>query len=38
MNKMFTFDAKGDILDMEDVEGFPQKKFEKPVNVRTRSE
>ncbi|MEN6534234.1 MAG: M56 family metallopeptidase [Bryobacteraceae bacterium] len=25
MNKVFTFDAKGNILDMEDVEGFPQK-------------
>ncbi|MHB1036986.1 MAG: M56 family metallopeptidase [Pirellulales bacterium] len=36
MNKMFTFDAKGNILDMEDVEGFPQKEVETPVNVGTQ--
>ncbi len=36
MNKVFTFDAKGNILDMVDVEGFPQKKVEKPVNVNTQ--
>jgi beta-lactamase regulating signal transducer with metallopeptidase domain len=33
MNQVFTFDAKGNILNMENVEGFPQKKVEKPVNV-----
>jgi RNA polymerase sigma factor (sigma-70 family) len=36
MNQVFTFDAKGNILDREDVEGFPQKKVEKSVNVNTR--
>ena len=36
MNQVFTFDAKGNILDMEDVEGFPQKKVVKPVNVSTQ--
>ena len=35
MNTVFTFDAKGNILDAEDVEGFPQKKVQKPVNVST---
>lgn len=32
MNQVFTFDAKGNILNMENVEGFPRKKTEKPVN------
>ena len=36
MNQVFTFDAKGNILDMQNVEGFPQKKVEKPVNVSTQ--
>jgi len=36
MNKAFTFDAKGNILNMEDVAGFPKKKVEKPVNVSTQ--
>lgn len=36
VNRVFTFDAKGNILDMEDVEGFPQKKVEKPVNASTQ--
>ena len=36
MNMVFTFDAKGNILDAEDVEGFPKKKVEKPVNVNTQ--
>ena len=35
INKMFTFDAKGNILNMEDVEGFPQKQATKPVKVNT---
>ena len=36
MNQIFTFDAKGNILDVQDVEGFPQKKTEKPVNTSTQ--
>jgi hypothetical protein len=36
MNQVFTFDAKGNILDMKDVEGFPQKNVEKPVNTSTQ--
>jgi beta-lactamase regulating signal transducer with metallopeptidase domain len=36
MNQVFTFDAKGNILNMDDVERFPQKKVEKPVNVGTQ--
>ena len=36
VNVVFTFDAKGNILAMENVEGFPQKKVEKPVNVSTQ--
>ena len=36
-NKVFTFDAKGNILDMEDVEGFPQKKVERPADVNTQT-
>ncbi len=36
MNKVFTFDAKGNIISTEDVAGFPQKRVEKPVNVNTR--
>jgi len=35
MNKVFTFDAKGNIISTEDVAGFPKKKVEKPVNVGT---
>ena len=26
-NQIFTFDAKGNILDMKDVEGFPKQKW-----------
>ena len=37
MNQVFTFDAKGNLLDVEDVDGFPQKKAEKPVNVSTQA-
>ncbi len=36
MNQVFTFDAKGNILGREDVEGFPRKKMEKPVNIGTQ--
>jgi hypothetical protein len=36
MNQVFTFDAKGNILDMEDVAGFPQKKAAKPIHVDTQ--
>ncbi|MGD0899732.1 MAG: M56 family metallopeptidase [Thermoguttaceae bacterium] len=36
MNMVFTFDAKGNIISTENVEGFPQKKVEKPVNVSTQ--
>jgi beta-lactamase regulating signal transducer with metallopeptidase domain len=36
MNQVFTFDAKGNILSRENVEGFPQKKVETPVNVNTQ--
>ena len=36
MNQVFTFDAKGNILNMENVEGFPQKKVEKSVNISTQ--
>ena len=35
-NEVFTFDAKGNLLDVADVKGFPQKKVEKPVNVDTQ--
>ena len=37
MNQVFTFDAKGNILDMENVEGYPQKKVDKPADVGTQS-
>jgi len=37
MNQIFTFDAKGNILDVKDVEGFPKKKVEKPVDVTTQA-
>jgi hypothetical protein len=36
VNMVFTFDAKGNILDTEDVEGFPQKKEVKPVDISTQ--
>jgi hypothetical protein len=36
MNKVFSFDAKGNILNMEDVAGYPKKKIAKPVNVNTQ--
>lgn len=36
MNQVFIFDAKGNVLDMEFVEGFPQKKMEKPVGLSTQ--
>ncbi len=36
MNQVFTFDAKGNVLNVENVEGFPQKKVEKPVNLSTQ--
>ena len=35
-NQVFTFDAKGNILDVKDVEDFPRKKVKKPVNVNTQ--
>ena len=35
-NQVFTFDAKGNILDVTDVEGFPQKKVAKPADVTTQ--
>ncbi len=34
-NIMFNFDAKGNIISIENVAGFPQKKVEKPVDVGT---
>ena len=37
MNRVFTFDAKGNILDVADVEGFPQKKVAKPAAVNTQA-
>ena len=37
MNQVFTFDAKGNILDMENVEGYPQKKVDKAVDVGTQT-
>jgi hypothetical protein len=36
INQVFTFDAKGNILRVEDVDGFPQQKIDKPVNVSTQ--
>ncbi len=36
MNKVFTFDAKGNLLDMEDVDGFPVLKEKTPVNINTQ--
>jgi beta-lactamase regulating signal transducer with metallopeptidase domain len=36
MNMVFTFDAKGNILSRENVEGFPQKKVIKPADVSTQ--
>ncbi len=36
INQVFTFDAKGNILDVKNVEGFPKKKVEKPVDVGTQ--
>lgn len=35
MNQVFTFDAKGNILRREDVEGFPRKKEAKPIDAST---
>lgn len=35
-NQVFTFDAKGNVLDVKDVEGFPRKKVAKPVNISTQ--
>lgn len=37
VNRVFTFDAKGNVLDMEDVEGFPQKKVVKPADVSSQA-
>ena len=37
MNKVFTFDAKGNVLRMENVEEFPKKKVEKPADVTTQA-
>ena len=36
-NKIFIFDAKGNILDMKDVEGYPKKKVVKPADVNTQA-
>ncbi len=36
-NQIFTFDAKGNVLDVKDVEGYPKKKVEKPADVTTQS-
>jgi hypothetical protein len=36
MNQVFTFDAKGNIANVEDVAGYPKKKIVKPVNVITQ--
>ena len=36
MNKVFTFDAKGNPIRMKDVDGFPKKKAEKPVDTSTK--
>ena len=35
MNIIYSFDAKGNIISIENVAGFPQQKVEKPVNVGT---
>jgi len=37
MNKLFKFDAKGNIISIEDVTGFPKKKVAKPVDVSTEA-
>ncbi len=36
-NQIFTFDAKGNILDMKDVEGYPKQKIVKPADVNTQA-
>ena len=36
MNQVFTFDAKGNMLKMEHVEGYPKKKVVKPADVTTQ--
>jgi beta-lactamase regulating signal transducer with metallopeptidase domain/protein involved in polysaccharide export with SLBB domain len=36
MNLVFTFDNKGNIIRRDNVEGFPQKKIEKPIDVNTQ--
>ena len=36
MNMMFTFDAEGNILDIDHVEGFPKRKTDKPADVNTQ--
>ena len=36
MNQVFTFDGKGNILDVEDIGGFPQKKVERSADVSTQ--
>ena len=36
MNIVFTFDAKGNIISRENVEGFPKKKVKKPIDVNTQ--
>jgi beta-lactamase regulating signal transducer with metallopeptidase domain len=35
-NQVFTFDAKGNILEVTDVDGYPKKKVEKPKDVNTQ--
>ncbi len=37
VNRVFTFDAKGNILDVENITGFPQKKVAKPADVNTQA-
>jgi len=36
MNQVFTFDAKGNIVDIEDIDGFPIRRVDQPVNVNTQ--
>ncbi len=36
MNLVFNFDTKGNIINMENVEGFPHKQVEKTVNANTK--
>jgi beta-lactamase regulating signal transducer with metallopeptidase domain len=37
INKVFTFDDKGNMLKMEDVDGYPKKKVVEPADVTTQA-